>query len=160
MAGIARSARVSKRQARSADGALAESQAILFVDDKTVSKGMVKYATNLPRESIVDVSGEVHVPDAPVAGCTCSKVRLPPLLRHSPHCATLFTLLLSSRAFLLARRSLEASCKHLVAPWHPSFVLCPFEQSISRCTTCCSTLQKRLTQICADLLPFQGDALQ
>ncbi|CAK0750794.1 hypothetical protein CVIRNUC_002018 [Coccomyxa viridis] len=51
-------------------------QAILFVDDKTVSKGMVKYASNLPRESIVDVSGEVHVPDAPVAGCTCSKVEL------------------------------------------------------------------------------------
>ena len=49
-------------------------QAILFVDDKTVSKGMVKYATAIPRESIVDVSGEVHIPETPVAGCTCSKV--------------------------------------------------------------------------------------
>ncbi len=49
-------------------------QVILFVDDKDVSKGMVKYATAIQRESIVDVSGEVHVPEAPVAGCTCSKV--------------------------------------------------------------------------------------
>ena len=41
-----------------------------------MSKGMVKYATAIPRESIVDVSGEVHVPEAPVAGCTCSKVSI------------------------------------------------------------------------------------
>ena len=51
-------------------------QVILFVDDKTVSKGMVKYATAIPRESMVDVSGEVHVPETPVAGCTCSKASL------------------------------------------------------------------------------------
>lgn len=51
-------------------------QVILFVDDKTVSKGMVKYATAIPKESIVDVSGEVHAPEMPVAGCTCSKVCL------------------------------------------------------------------------------------
>lgn len=55
---------------------LVHAQVILFVDDKTVSKGMVKYATAIPRESIVDVSGEVHVPETPVAGCTCSKVSL------------------------------------------------------------------------------------
>jgi len=55
-------------------------QVVLFVDDKTVSKGMVKYATAIPRESIVDVSGEVHVPETPVAGCTCSKASLPNLL--------------------------------------------------------------------------------
>ncbi len=56
-------------------------QVILFVDDKTVSKGMVKYATAIPRESIVDVSGEVHIPETPVAGCTCSKASLedPPI---------------------------------------------------------------------------------
>ena len=71
-----RSAEAPQPNLRGADRALAAPQAILFVDDKTVSKGMVKYATNLPRESIVDVSGEVHVPDAPVAGCTCSTVRL------------------------------------------------------------------------------------
>ena len=78
MAGRAQLARALKFHLCSADTALTKLQAILFVDDKTVSKGMVKYATNLPRESIVDVSGEVHVPDAPVAGCTCSKVRLFP----------------------------------------------------------------------------------
>lgn len=77
-------------------GPFTEVQAILFVDDKTVSKGMVKYASNLPRESIVDVSGEVHVPDAPVAGCTCSKVRLSPLGAIAPHCATLLIFLPSS----------------------------------------------------------------
>ena len=48
-------------------------QVVLFVDDKTVSKGMVKYATSIPRESFVDVYGEVHVPETPVVGCTCSK---------------------------------------------------------------------------------------
>ena len=91
MAGGARSKGALELHLRSADGALTALQAILFVDDKTVSKGMVKYATNLPRESIVDVSGEVHVPDAPVAGCTCSKVRLLPftvlpLLTSHPAC--------------------------------------------------------------------------
>ena len=50
-------------------------QVILFVDDKTVSKGMVKYATAIPRESIVDVTGEVHAPETPVAGCTFSQAR-------------------------------------------------------------------------------------
>ncbi|CAL5222285.1 g4624 [Coccomyxa viridis] len=41
-------------------------KAVLFVDDKTVSKGMLKYATAISRESLVDVSGEVHVPETPV----------------------------------------------------------------------------------------------
>ncbi len=49
-------------------------QVVLFVDDKTVSKGMVKYVSGIPKESIVDVSGEVHVPQEPVQGCTCSQV--------------------------------------------------------------------------------------
>ena len=61
-------------------------QVILFVDENTVSKGMVKYATAIPRESIVDVSGEVHVPETPVAGCTCSKASLvDPLLESERH---------------------------------------------------------------------------
>ncbi|BDA46327.1 Aspartate-tRNA ligase, cytoplasmic [Coccomyxa sp. Obi] len=51
-------------------------QAVLFVDDKTVSKGMVKYVSGIPKESIVDVSGEVHVPQEPIQGCTCSQVEL------------------------------------------------------------------------------------
>ncbi len=49
-------------------------QVVLFVDEKTVSKGMVKYASTLPRESFLDVSGDVSVPDVPVAGCSCSQV--------------------------------------------------------------------------------------
>ena len=51
-------------------------QVVLFVDDKTVSKGMVKYASAIPRESILDISGEVSVPEVPVGGCSCSQVRL------------------------------------------------------------------------------------
>ena len=39
-----------------------------------MSKGMVKYVSGIPKESIVDVSGEVHVPQEPVQGCTCSQV--------------------------------------------------------------------------------------
>jgi hypothetical protein len=49
-------------------------QAVLFVDDKTVSKGMVKYASAIPRESIIDISGEVDVPKEPIAACSCSQV--------------------------------------------------------------------------------------
>jgi aspartyl-tRNA synthetase len=37
---------------------------------------MVKYATNITRESIVDVEGVVAVPDSPVESCTQSKVPL------------------------------------------------------------------------------------
>lgn len=44
------------------------------MDDKTVSKGMVKYASAIPRESIIDISGEVDVPKEPIAACTCSQV--------------------------------------------------------------------------------------
>ena len=51
-------------------------QAVLFVDDKTVSKGMVKYASAIPRESILDISGEVSMPETPVAGCSCSQVSI------------------------------------------------------------------------------------
>ena len=68
-------------------------QAVLFVDDKTVSKGMLKYPTAISRESLVDVSGEVHVPETPVTGCTCSEASLvDPLTDHAkpnytPHIA-------------------------------------------------------------------------
>lgn len=51
-------------------------QAVLFVDDTTTSKGMVKYASNIPKESIVDIVGEIVVPEAPVEGCTQSDVEI------------------------------------------------------------------------------------
>lgn len=50
-------------------------QAVLFVDDVSVSKGMVKYAAAIPRESIVDVEGEVTLPEKPVEACSQSQVR-------------------------------------------------------------------------------------
>ncbi|KAL4421624.1 hypothetical protein ABPG75_010915 [Micractinium tetrahymenae] len=56
--------------------ATATVQAVLFVDDESVSKGMVKYATALPRESIVDVEGSLKVPAEPIVGCSQSKVEL------------------------------------------------------------------------------------
>jgi nondiscriminating aspartyl-tRNA synthetase len=54
----------------------ATAQAVLFADDTTVSKGMVKYASQITRESIVDVGGTVTAPEAPVEGCSQSKVEL------------------------------------------------------------------------------------
>lgn len=51
-------------------------QAVLFVNDETVSKQMVKYACNIPKESIVDVGGIVKVTDAPVESCSQSAVEL------------------------------------------------------------------------------------
>lgn len=53
---------------------LATVQAVLFVDDTTVSKGMVKYASAIPRESIVDITGIVAKPNVPVEGCSQSEV--------------------------------------------------------------------------------------
>ena len=50
-------------------------QVVIFADDKTVSKGMVKYASLLPRESVIDVEGIVHVPPEPVQGCSQSEAR-------------------------------------------------------------------------------------
>lgn len=49
-------------------------QLVMFADDKVVSKGMVKYASLLPRESIIDVEGSIFVPKDPVQGCTQSEV--------------------------------------------------------------------------------------
>ncbi|KAK2078410.1 hypothetical protein QBZ16_003250, partial [Prototheca wickerhamii] len=55
---------------------LATVQAVLFVDDTTVSKGMVKYASAIPRESIVDITGIVAKPNVPVEGCSQSEVEI------------------------------------------------------------------------------------
>lgn len=49
-------------------------QLVMFADDKIVSKGMVKYASLLPRESVIDVEGKVFVPKDPVQGCSQSEV--------------------------------------------------------------------------------------
>lgn len=51
-------------------------QAVLFADDTTVSKGMVKYASQITRESIVDVGGLVCTPKDPIEGCSQSQVEL------------------------------------------------------------------------------------
>jgi hypothetical protein len=50
-------------------------QAVLFADEVTVSKGMVKYATQITKESIVDVEGLVTLPDKPIEGCSQKDVR-------------------------------------------------------------------------------------
>lgn len=54
----------------------ATAQAVLFVDDVTVSKQMVKYACNIPKESIVDIAGIVKATEAPVESCSQSTVEL------------------------------------------------------------------------------------
>ena len=43
---------------------------MLFANDTTVSKGMVKYACGIPKESIVDVEGIVTVPETPIESCS------------------------------------------------------------------------------------------
>ncbi|KAK9868673.1 hypothetical protein WJX84_003198 [Apatococcus fuscideae] len=54
----------------------ATAQAILFKDDKTVSKPMVKYASALSRESVVEVEAIVRKVDTKVEACTQSEVEL------------------------------------------------------------------------------------
>lgn len=46
----------------------------MFADDEKVSKGMVKYACGIPKESIVDVGGVLVQPQQPVESATQSKV--------------------------------------------------------------------------------------
>lgn len=59
--------------------ATATVQATLFVDDVNVSKGMVKYASAIPRESIVDVEGQVVATKEPIEACSQSQVGAPRL---------------------------------------------------------------------------------
>ena len=58
-------------------------QGVLFVDEKTVSKGMIKYVTSLEKESIVDVVGKVTAPEVPVESCTQKSVELKILSIHA-----------------------------------------------------------------------------
>lgn len=51
-------------------------QAVMFANDTTVSRGMVKYACGIPKESIVDVEGVVAVPQAPIESCSQRDVEL------------------------------------------------------------------------------------
>lgn len=45
-------------------------QVVLFADDETVSKGMVKYASQITKESIVDVEGLLTCPEKSIDGCS------------------------------------------------------------------------------------------
>jgi hypothetical protein len=49
---------------------------VFFVNDTTVSKGMVKYVGSLPSESIVDVEGVITKPEAAVDGCTQKQIEI------------------------------------------------------------------------------------
>eukprot|EP00775_Hariotina_reticulata_P013281 gene13281-13412_t len=51
-------------------------QAVMFADDVKVSKGMIKYACGIPKESIVDVEGIVAVPANPIESATQKNVEL------------------------------------------------------------------------------------
>lgn len=48
---------------------------VLFVNDTTVSKGMVKYASGLTRESVIEVEGVLVVPKEPILSCTQQQVK-------------------------------------------------------------------------------------
>ena len=50
-------------------------QCLMFVSDGAdgaikISKGMCKYGSKIPKESIIEIVGQVSVPDAPITGCT------------------------------------------------------------------------------------------
>mmetsp|Transcript_20275 Transcript_20275/g.24224 ORF Transcript_20275/g.24224 Transcript_20275/m.24224 type:complete len:544 (-) Transcript_20275:126-1757(-) len=45
-------------------------QVCMFVNDTTVSKGMVKFCAGLSKETIIDVEGQVTKPQAPLKDCT------------------------------------------------------------------------------------------
>ena len=47
----------------------------MFADETTVSKGMVKYASQITRESIADIGGVLSIPESPVEGCSQTQVR-------------------------------------------------------------------------------------
>ena len=49
-------------------------QAVMFADDVSVSKTMVKYACGIPKESIVDVEGVLAVPAQPIDSATQKNV--------------------------------------------------------------------------------------
>lgn len=51
-------------------------QAVMFANDTTVSRGMVKYACGIPKESIVDVEGVVVIPSTLVDSCSQKNVEL------------------------------------------------------------------------------------
>jgi hypothetical protein len=42
----------------------------MFADDVTVSKGMIKYACGVPKESIVDITGRITCTAAPIDSAT------------------------------------------------------------------------------------------
>ena len=44
-------------------------QVVLFISE-TISKGMVSYASKIPRESIVEIVGKIVKPGQPVEGCS------------------------------------------------------------------------------------------
>lgn len=51
-------------------------QGVMFADDVSVSRPMVKYAMGIPKESLVDVEGLVVKPDVPVESCSQKDVEL------------------------------------------------------------------------------------
>lgn len=51
-------------------------QITLFVDDVNVSKGMVKWVSALPKETVVDIKGLVVKPEVPVESCTQNDIEV------------------------------------------------------------------------------------
>lgn len=45
-------------------------QVVFWADDVNCSKGMIKYVTGIPRESVVDVEGVIKVPEQAISGAT------------------------------------------------------------------------------------------
>ena len=116
-------------------------QVVLFTNDKTVSKGMVKYASNLSRESIIDVGGSIVVPEQPVAACTQSQV----LLRTS-HVSVRVLVLTASIG-----PALPANMIHLCSSCGCGSLMCLAECSLHGTTSCIHMLLPLLLKTCLQL---------
>lgn len=132
-------------------------QAVLFVDDVYVSKGMVKYVTAIPRESIVDVEGVLDAPETPIEGCSQSTVELKVTAVHCISRATLlpFEVVDAARSAEQIRRGQEAGEQWVTVNQdtrldnRPIDLRTPANQAIFR-------LQSAVTQLFREALLSEG----
>jgi aspartyl/asparaginyl-tRNA synthetase len=51
-------------------------QAILAVDEQNISKQMLKFATSIPTESLIEVEAQVFAPHEPIKSCSVTDAEL------------------------------------------------------------------------------------
>jgi aspartyl/asparaginyl-tRNA synthetase len=51
-------------------------QAILAVDEQNISKQMLKFATSIPTESLIEVEAQLFAPNDPIKSCSVTDAEL------------------------------------------------------------------------------------